>query len=194
MSRDSVCRSEERGHSSDSIGDSQKEATPSRPDGCSGFASRLDIEDAELGETEREDLRRDPRTLAIARPMPMKLIEPVATSAAASPANATQTWGVKAVGATLSPFSGDGITVAVLDTGIDPTHSAFTSNDLTLERENFTTDGPDDQHGHGTHCAGTIFGRAVNGLRIGVAPGVKRALIGKVLGSEGGSSSPSRGA
>jgi subtilisin family serine protease len=44
------------------------------------------------------------------------------------------------------------------------------------------------QHGHGIHCAGTIFGRDVGGTRIGVAPGVKKALIGKVIGPGGGSS------
>ena len=43
-------------------------------------------------------------------------------------------------------------------------------------------------HGHGTHCAGTIFGKDVSGTRIGVARNIKRALIGKVLGQGGGSS------
>jgi subtilisin family serine protease len=53
--------------------------------------------------------------------------------------------------------------------------------------KNFTNDPDDDTDGHGTHCAGTIFGRAVQGCRIGVAPGVRRALIAKVIGSHGGS-------
>ena len=44
-------------------------------------------------------------------------------------------------------------------------------------------------HGHGTHCAATIFGRDVDGTRIGVAPGVEKALIGKVLGDDGTGSS-----
>ena len=55
-------------------------------------------------------------------------------------------------------------------------------------QKNFTGEAPSDQHGHGTHCAGTIFGREVQGRRIGVAPGVGRALIGKVLGEGGGGS------
>ena len=70
--------------------------------------------------------------------------------------------------------------VAVLDTGIDPNHVAF--NGVNLTRRNFTAEGDDDLHGHGTLCAGTIFGRDVNGLRIGVARGVSDAIIGKVLG------------
>ena len=76
--------------------------------------------------------------------------------------------------------------VAVLDTGIHPTHAAFAG--VELVRRNFTEASDDDAHGHGTHCAGTIFGRDVNGLRIGVARGVGKALIGKVLGQGGGSS------
>ncbi|MGI9047202.1 MAG: S8 family peptidase [Burkholderiales bacterium] len=53
---------------------------------------------------------------------------------------------------------------------------------------NITGEGNGDQNGHGTHCAGTIFGRSVNGTRIGVAEGVNKALIGKVIGNQGGSS------
>ena len=144
----------------------------------------LQIEEAELTRAERADLRRDPRTRAIAASMPMRLIEPVESGDAA--ANAGETWGVRAVRAHESPFTGDGITVAVLDTGIEPDHPAFQG--VELVRRNFTSEGDDDQNGHGTHCAGTIFGREVDGLRIGVAPGVRRALIGKVLGAGGGSS------
>ncbi len=138
----------------------------------------LEIEEADLSKAERDDLRRDPRTRAIAEPMPMKLIEPVDSEDAAAADN--QTWGIKAVRAP------DGITVAVLDTGIDPNHPAFQG--VELVRRNFTTEGDDDLNGHGTHCAGTIFGQDVDNLRIGVARNVHRALIGKVLGAGGGSS------
>jgi subtilisin family serine protease len=86
----------------------------------------------------------------------------------------------------MPPFSGSGVTVAVLDTGIDSGHPAFAGVDLVLN--NFTRDSSVDTDGHGTHCAGTIFGRDVNGTRIGMCRGVKRALIAKVLGPEGGDS------
>jgi subtilisin family serine protease len=89
-------------------------------------------------------------------------------------------------GADTSPFDGAGIVVAVLDTGIDATHPAF--NGVNLIEKDFTGEGNGDTHGHGTHCAGTIFGRDVNGMRIGVARGVTKALIGKVLGNGGGGS------
>ena len=91
---------------------------------------------------------------AVAPVIPMKLIAPLsldnegpAVMAAAEPI----TWGIKAVGANTSPFNGDGIVVAVLDTGIDPAHPAF--NGVELVRRNFTEEGDDDQNGHGTHCA-----------------------------------------
>jgi len=121
---------------------------------------------------------------AVAPVLPMKLIAPVATDK--TPAASETAWGVKAVGADSSPFNGDGIIVAVLDTGIDPDHPAFSS--INLIRKNFTTESDDDIHGHGTHCAVTIFGRDVSGKRIGVATGVTTALIGKILGDGGGGS------
>ena len=146
----------------------------------------VSIEVENIGKNEIKALANDADVVAIARPMPMKLIEPFSVDAQAQPAAGSSTWGVAAVGADTSPFTGDGVVVAVLDTGIDPTHAAFSG--VTLVQKNFTADGPDDQHGHGTHCAGTIFGRDVGGTRIGVAPGVNKALIGKVLGPGGGSS------
>jgi subtilisin family serine protease len=51
--------------------------------------------------------------------------------------------------------------------------------------QDFTGSGNGDHQGHGTHCAGTIFGRDVAGQRIGIARGVTRALIGKVLDDNG---------
>ena len=128
-----------------------------------------------------------PGVRVVAPVVPLRLIEPVpAPPGVATPASAGVTWGVRAVGADTSPFNGAGVVVAVLDTGIDPTHPAFAG--VQLQRRNFTAGADDDENGHGTHCAGTIFGREVNGTRIGVAPGVTRALIAKVLGRGGGGS------
>ncbi len=143
------------------------------------------VEVDELSPARASALRQRRTTMALAPVMPMKLIRPVAIIEADA-AGAGPTWGVRAVGADTSPWTGDGAVVAVLDTGIDPTHPAFAGVDLV--RRNFTGESDDDLHGHGTHCAGTIFGRDVAGTRIGVARGVRKAIIGKVLGEGGGGS------
>lgn len=145
----------------------------------------LVIDETELTHSEHNDLRRDPRILAIAPAFPLKLIAPVESNDIATPTSQS-TWGIEAVGANNSPFDGSNITVAVLDTGIDPSHPAFAGVDLV--QKNFTDESDNDVHGHGTHCAGTIFGKDVYETRIGVARNIKRALIGKVLGNDGGSS------
>lgn len=149
------------------------------------FPESVEVETADLTHSERNDLRRDPRVRAIAPPMPMKLIEPIESDDSV-PGEAAPAWGIKAVGAVESIYDGSGITVAVLDTGIDPNHPAFEGT--TLVRKNFTDEVDDDLNGHGTHCAGTIFGKDVEGRRIGIARNVGRALVGKVLGEGGGSS------
>lgn len=158
--------------------------------GISALATTVDkveVYEAELNVRERTDLRRDPRIRAIAQSIPMQLIKPVKNDVAPDVNAQATAWGIDAVGANTTPYDGDGVTVAVLDTGINPNHPAFSG--VNLIQQNFTGDPVgDDENGHGTHCAGTIFGRAVNGTRIGVAPGIKRALIGKVLGKSGGDS------
>ena len=136
-------------------------------------------------------LRADQDVKAAAPSMSMRLIKPVSIRSAAveeSPTNAAESiaWGVRAVGADSSSFDGTGVVIAILDTGIDSAHPAF--NNVELVERDFTGEGSGDIDGHGTHCAGTIFGRDVAGVRIGIARGIKRALIGKVIGSNGASS------
>ncbi len=150
---------------------------------------RIDLE--ALTQQELADVRRDPKVVSIAPSMPTKLIQPVSTEEADTtptpPSGAT--WGVGVVGALTSPFTGQGIIPAILDTGIDASHEAFQG--VELVQQDFTGEGNGDGNGHGTHCAGTVFGRVVNGYRFGVATGVQKALIGKVLGEQGGGSTES---
>ncbi|GAB2737517.1 S8 family serine peptidase [Amycolatopsis magusensis] len=81
--------------------------------------------------------------------------------------------------------TGKGVTVAVLDTGIDPAHPDVAGK--IGATGNFTVE-PDikDGHGHGTHVASTVAGTgAASGGRFrGVAPDAGLA-VGKVLDSFG---------
>jgi subtilisin family serine protease len=90
--------------------------------------------------------------------------------------------GLLAVGAHTTPFTGQGVSVAILDTGIDETHPTFRGK--TIVKQDFTGDSEDarDVDGHGTHCAATICGAPIGDARVGVAPGVVKLCVGKVLG------------
>ena len=83
---------------------------------------------------------------------------------------------------------GKGITIAVLDTGCDTSHSDL--QEQIVGGRNFTDDdgsNPDiflDYNGHGTHVAGTIAARQNDDGVIGVAPEAS-LLIVKVLNKNG---------
>jgi subtilisin family serine protease len=100
-------------------------------------------------------------------------------------------WGMQMIGATPDlahrTATGDGVTVGIIDTGIDSTHPDLAPNFNAALSRNFTTDIPDidgaceeepdqscsdpatvDEGGHGTHVAG-IIAAAYNGIA-GVAP------------------------
>lgn len=82
-------------------------------------------------------------------------------------------------------FDGTGVTVAVLDTGVDTSHPDLA--EAVVKERDFTGSGTArDRFGHGTHVAGIIAGSgaASGGQYVGVAPGVE-LLNGKVLDDRG---------
>ena len=107
--------------------------------------------------------------------------------------NATRAWNAMVIdefGNTLAPIDGTGVTVVVLDTGIDAGHPDLDYQEKTIV--NLKSDfgvGPwvdmensDTSYGHGTHCAGTVAGNgeASAGARRGVAPNAN--MIGLSIG------------
>lgn len=143
------------------------------------------IEVVELSDDERSTMEP---SVIVAPVVPLTLIEPVPADDDGPEqidiAGGRAAWGIGAVKADTSPYTGAGVSVAVIDTGIDADHPAFAG--LDIEAADFVSANPQpgqapDHQGHGTHCAGTIFGRDVDGVRIGVAPGVTKALIAKVF-------------
>ena len=99
------------------------------------------------------------------------------------------TWGVRHLGAgtvhaNVPSHTGAGVKVAVLDTGINYNHVDLAPNFRGgYDFVNNDTD-PWDDHGHGTHVAGTIAAiRDGNGV-VGVAPDVSLYAL-KVLNSSG---------
>ena len=104
-------------------------------------------------------------------------------------------WGLDAVGAqevwagtgSFSGVTGSGVTVAVVDTGIDYSHREFAGRIVGgwdfVDNDSRAQDG----HGHGTHCAGTIAG-ANDGVGItGVAYNARIMPI-RVLDDDGSGS------
>lgn len=83
-------------------------------------------------------------------------------------------------------FTGQGVPVAVLDTGVRADHPDL--RDVVAQARDFTGSeaGTDDRNGHGTHVASVIAGSgAASGARYrGVAPGA-RLLVGKVFDAGG---------
>lgn len=89
-------------------------------------------------------------------------------------------------------YTGEGVVVAVLDTGVNYDHADLQGNmwehpDYPYHGYNFVgnNNNPKDDHGHGSHCAGTVAGQGASGSQTGMAPDAKIMAL-KILNSEGG--------
>ena len=98
--------------------------------------------------------------------------------------NADQVWDLG--------YTGQGVVVAVIDTGVNYNHLDLADHlwDGGSEYPNHGYDfinednDPMDDHGHGTHCAGTLCGDGTAGLQTGIAPDATLMCV-KVLRSDG---------
>ncbi|KGV45324.1 subtilase family protein [Burkholderia pseudomallei MSHR4012] len=155
--------------------------------GESGKADTVSISTPELSDADAAQLALQ-RYTVVAPAMPLRLIRPTASAAQSNAyAPGGVAWGISAIGAHLSPFDGSGVSVGVIDTGVDDSHACFAGVKFTMK--DYTGEGSSDTDGHGTHCAATIFGRDVAGTRVGVARGVSDVFVGKAIGAGGGDSS-----
>lgn len=95
------------------------------------------------------------------------------------------TWGLQATKVTTSPYSGLGIKVAVLDTGLDLNHPDFAGRKITSQSF-ITGEAVQDGNGHGTHCIGTACGPKTPPTqpRYGIAYNAE-IFAGKVLSNRG---------
>ncbi len=109
-------------------------------------------------------------------------------------ANGVQ-WGMKAMAADqawATTNGGEGVTVCIVDTGVDDEHQELSGGKVVL-RANFVTTpaaetGPgfhEDRNGHGSHVAGTVAARGV--VLSGVAP--RASLMAARVLNSGGSGS-----
>jgi subtilisin family serine protease len=95
------------------------------------------------------------------------------------------TWGLQATKVPASRFTGKGIRVAVLDTGLDTGHPDLVGRHVTTQ--SFVQGQPvQDGNGHGTHCIGTSCGTKRPGRlpRYGIAFEAD-IFAGKVLSNQG---------
>jgi serine protease len=102
--------------------------------------------------------------------------------------NGEITWGLDAVDApdVWGTTTGAGVTVCILDTGLDFGHPEFAGAHV-VGSANFVNDAhktAQDGNGHGTHVAGTVAAQPGNGGVTGVAYSVS-LLIARVLGDDG---------
>jgi subtilisin family serine protease len=109
-------------------------------------------------------------------------------AAAAIFADGSATWGLQTTKVINSPYSGLGIKVAVLDTGLDLDHPDFAGRKITSQSF-IAGEAVQDQNGHGTHCIGTACGpqKPSSLPRYGIAYNAE-IFAGKVLSNQGSGS------
>ncbi|MFC0015454.1 MULTISPECIES: S8 family peptidase [Allobacillus] len=136
----------------------------------------LDVYQIELTDKQAKGLKNHPQ---------IKFVE---ENAKAKAYGQTVPYGIPQVEGTTAQdngFSGDGVKVAVLDTGIDRSHSDLNvAGGFSAYDSGANADPYNDGSGHGTHVAGTIAAQDNNLGVLGVTPNVELYAV-KVLDNQG---------
>lgn len=122
----------------------------------------------------------------------IKLIEPVGQNRGSRWDRSDLTWGLEKIGIAdvrknWPELTGKGINVGVIDTGIDGEHPDLKGRVTAFYDVINKKQQAYDDHGHGTHCSGTIGGGDTSGTSIGVAPEVTFTGVKVLSGSGSGS-------
>ena len=143
-------------------------------------------------------LRGNPNVASVEPDAKLTTMEPTTQTEAAGDLEYDNAWGVTRIGSKIAHdagFRGQGVKVAVIDTGIDYIHDDPDDDPYVVDPEfntnyrggydfvNHDSD-PMDDNGHGTHVAGILAAEHNGYLVVGVAPGVD--LYGlKILDANG---------
>lgn len=121
---------------------------------------------------------------------PFYTLPPYTVNSVAMSAGQKIDWGVSLLGVPelWKITRGEGVRVAILDTGIAPTHPDLEPAIELAQDFTGSSSGWSDVAGHGTHCAGVIAARDNDGGVVGIA-NLCSLLIGKVLGDDGSGAS-----
>jgi subtilisin len=137
-------------------------------------------------------LRADRRVSKVEQAPEPSLIRPTVAAKAKSPVNVT--WGLRRLGVPAiwkAGFTGKGVLVGHLDTGVDGSHPSLKSAiavfaEFDLAGNQVPGANATDSGQHGTHTAGTIAARPRKGGKVafGVAPGAKLASAMVIEGGQ----------
>lgn len=134
-----------------------------------------------------ENIKRDPRVAFVSEDREVEAFGKPTNDVAIQPSQSVPTGVSRINAAASSSNNGAGITVAVIDTGIDLSHPDLAGAVLANKNCLNTRKSGQDDNGHGTHVAGTVAARN-NGIGVlGVAPQANLVAV-KVLNAAGSGS------
>jgi subtilisin len=153
--------------------------------------SLINAVSANLPEEEIAGLKNDPHVAYVEEDRVFSVVEPLPAQIVPSP-EYVDSWGVLHIGADVAAMNGikgDGVKVAVLDSGIDYNHPDLKDNYKGGYNFAYDNNDPfdDTRIGHGTHVAGIIAARDNGTGVVGVAPDASiyavKVLNGGMMGS-----------